>query len=792
MITVSPGVPECYDTISAALAAAPSGAVVNVASGQYRENLIVTKPVTIAAEDGPVQISPPHGCALTVAAALGLTGVAVHGNDQQEPAVVVTAGTMTATDCEFHGAAWTVVYALDQGSVELHHSRFSNPAGAGVVVTSPRGGVLDGCVLTELGTTGVVVAEHGVLEIRSGTIAQAEGNGICLNGHGQLTAERVTISRAAKPAVAVEQHSSATLKELSIQDTDGVGVYLASTAPTRLIDCAVDGAGADGVLIGGAEQVLLERCRVSRATGFGIRVAGRSGGVVRETTVDDIDGVGACVENGSRVEFERITAQQCTETGLSVRGGEQTVHGVRAERCGQIGVEIAGGRVWLHNVDVDGSGDAGVRVCAQAEATVQGCSVQNTTGPALSVADAEARFDDCEIYRSGADGVHVGSGGQLRMNRGRVRHCVGSGVVVMESGRAEIIGSELLDNTADGIRVHTTQAVSVRDCVARNNGGAGLRQMTSFTELSVSGFVSDNNKVADTRRTATARAEGSATSGSSSTTTAGEGSLKELASLVGLADVKREVTTLVNLNKMAKRRQEAGLSTPPMSRHLVFAGSPGTGKTTVARLYGKILAELGILTSGHLVEVARADLVADIIGGTAIKTTEAFNRALGGVLFIDEAYTLSSQSGGSGPDFGREAIDTLVKLMEDHRDEVAVIVAGYSREMHSFLATNPGLESRFSRTIEFANYTPDELVTIVRQQCDKHDYRLDESAAEVLRDYFTRIPKDGTFGNGRTARKIFERMVDRQASRLATATDASTADLTRLLDVDVDVAAIPE
>lgn len=236
---------------------------------------------------------------------------------------------------------------------------------------------------------------------------------------------------------------------------------------------------------------------------------------------------------------------------------------------------------------------------------------------------------------------------------------------------------------------------------------------------------------------------------------------------------------------MTQRREELGLPMPPMSRHLVFAGPPGTGKTTVARLYGAVLAELGILSQGHIVEVSRSGLVAQIIGGTAIKTSEVFNKALGGVLFIDEAYTLTNQSKGSGPDFGQEAVETLMKLMEDHRDEIVVIVAGYSEQMDQFLESNPGMASRFARTVEFPNYEVDELVTIVQGLCTKHYYELDDSALEALTRYFENIPKGPTFGNGRVARSLFETMISNQASRLAVDPPRDTAALGRLEAADI-------
>jgi AAA+ superfamily predicted ATPase len=259
--------------------------------------------------------------------------------------------------------------------------------------------------------------------------------------------------------------------------------------------------------------------------------------------------------------------------------------------------------------------------------------------------------------------------------------------------------------------------------------------------------------------------------------------LGELDALVGLDSVKREVRALTDMIEVGRRRQRAGLKAASVKRHLVFTGSPGTGKTTVARLYGEILAALDVLEKGHLVEVSRVDLVGEHIGSTAIRTQEAFQRAHGGVLFIDEAYALSPED--AGRDFGKEAIDTLVKLMEDHRDAVVVIVAGYTAEMERFLSVNPGVASRFSRTITFGDYGPQELLRIVEQQAEEHEYRLAPGAGEALLKYFTEIPKGPAFGNGRTARKTFEAMVERHASRVAQLPEPSTDDLTLLYAEDL-------
>ncbi|RMI32006.1 AAA family ATPase, partial [Streptomyces triticirhizae] len=262
--------------------------------------------------------------------------------------------------------------------------------------------------------------------------------------------------------------------------------------------------------------------------------------------------------------------------------------------------------------------------------------------------------------------------------------------------------------------------------------------------------------------------------------------LAELDAMVGLAEVKQEIHKLVAFLRIAEQRRRAGLPEgPPIGRHVVFSGAPGTGKTTVARLYGKLLAELGAVSSGHFVEVSRAELVGVGLGETSQKTRAVFQRARGGVLFVDEAYTLSRQF-GVGTDFGQEAIDALVKLMEDHRDEVVVVFAGYSAEMRAFLDANPGLRSRVSRTIEFPDYGPAELVEIFRRTADRYGLRVPEATGEALLAHFRGVRRTERYGNGREARRIFEAALEQQALRLAELEAPSAEELTELLPADLD------
>ena len=260
--------------------------------------------------------------------------------------------------------------------------------------------------------------------------------------------------------------------------------------------------------------------------------------------------------------------------------------------------------------------------------------------------------------------------------------------------------------------------------------------------------------------------------------------MAKLDALIGLETVKKDVKSLVNLIKVRKLREDNGLPNSAMSLHMVFLGNPGTGKTTVARLLSGLYAAIGVLSKGQLVEVDRSGLVAGYVGQTALKTQEVIQSALGGVLFIDEAYSLAS---GGENDFGREAVETLLKAMEDHRDDLVVIVAGYDKPMEKFIDSNPGLQSRFNKYMYFPDYNGEELMAMFRMNCGKNGYTLTPEAEEYAKAYFEDMYKnrDDNFGNGRDVRNRFEDMISRQANRVAALESPTKDDLMQVRKEDL-------
>lgn len=259
----------------------------------------------------------------------------------------------------------------------------------------------------------------------------------------------------------------------------------------------------------------------------------------------------------------------------------------------------------------------------------------------------------------------------------------------------------------------------------------------------------------------------------------------EINSLIGLENIKVEVKSLVNSLQVQQMRESQGLPNPEISNHMVFFGNPGTGKTTIARQLGHLYRQLGMLSRGHFIETDRSGLVGGYLGQTALKTTEVLNSALGGILFVDEAYTLSSTHGED--QYGQEAIDTMLKYMEDHRDDLIVIVAGYENLMGEFLRSNPGMKSRFNKYFFFSDYTADELAEIFLRISSNSSYFLDDQAEKHLREITKEIVQDKpeNFGNGRTMRNLFERSLANQANRIVALSISDKADLQRIAAEDI-------
>ncbi|MEV0924765.1 right-handed parallel beta-helix repeat-containing protein [Streptomyces spongiicola] len=818
VLTVGAEPRDSHRTIGEALSAARTGALISVRPGTYAENLVIHTRVTLTAAEGrgTVEIRPRAGSVLALRAdAVMVSELTLRGGDPELPAVDVRRGQAAFDGCEIVGAAWTALLAGGTGSLALRDCRVSNPQGAGAVVTSATPSTVESCTLEHLGTSGLVLAEHGEARIRDCTVRHARGNGLLANEEARGTVEDCDISSTDKPSIALEGNSALSVVRTVVHDTV-TGVHLSTAGRSTLEDVRITGASGNGIALAGGTDPVLRRCRVSRTRGHGVLVTDRARGTFEDCWVDGSQGAGLRVAGAASPALTGLTVRGCEQAGVlleedsapeldrleviggspavAVRGGANPLlRRARLVEPAGDGIVAAGdARGRAEDCEIVRPKGAGVRAASGSSLYLAGGGVSDTAACGLVVEEGgNVTVRDFRVEISGEEGVAVAAGGELTANRTAVHAPQGHGFLLREGALASLSGCEVTGGAQDGFRVESTAPVSLVNCLARENEGGGLVQTAPGDRLAVEGLNSVGNGRRDAWGNGSAENTDPAGSGSSEGTAPDreDGPLGALNALIGLDNVKQQVGTLVNLTQLAQRREQLGMPAPPMSRHLVFAGPPGTGKTTVARLYGAILAELGSLRSGHLVEVSRADLVAQVVGGTAIKTTETFQRALGGVLFVDEAYTLTAEGGSGGADFGREAVDTLLKLMEDHRDDVVVVAAGYSREMESFLGSNPGLASRFSRTVEFENYTVPELVAIMESMCARHQYELGEGTAAALAAHFDAMPRDGGFGNGRAARGVFEEMVDRQAVRLAAQPQVGERDLRLLLPEDVSATA---
>ena len=839
ILNVSATAPDSYRTIGDAVAAAGHGDVISVQPGTYLESVVLHREITLSAAGaaGGVRIESRDAPAIRIAGeSATLSGVVIRHRGEQTSAVDVPTGRLRMDECTVEADSAAALYAHGAAEVNARGCEFTNPSGAGVIFVEGAEGSLTDCTLRNVKASAVVIRTSANPQLVACTITDVAGSGLLAAEQARGTVRDCRILRAGNPAVAIEGDSATQISTTVIEEADGVGVLVASGSTPLLEDCAVTRSGAQGIALVEGAAPDLQRVEVRDSAGYGVHVLDTSAGTFTECVVAGSGDTAVLVSGAVTSSFEGLHVDGGAGAGVSVgESATPTFDELRVDRTEGAGIEVRTaahprlrratvtapggdgvlvteqGRGLFEDLTVTEPAGAGVRVADGGRPELRGCVLTRTGSAAVHVGEGEVDVEEADIADSQSEGVLVEDHGTARLARSRVRGSRRAGIEWSAGATGAATDCEVAASGGDGVLVHSTEPLTLHNCLLKENTGAGLRITTPSDHLEISRITSRGNGADDTRaggdvadwedgdeaapvgprpregeteQRAPRRTGAAKRSDSLAPRGALADLLTELDALVGLAEVKREVATLVRLHQMAARRAAVGLPAPPLSRHLVFTGSPGTGKTTVARLYGRILAELGVISTGQLIEVGRPDLVASVVGGTALKTAEKFEQALGGVLFIDEAYTLSANATG-GPDFGREAIDTLVKLMEDHRDEIVVIVAGYTHEMRKFLATNPGLASRFSRTIEFADYSPADLVTIVEGQCRAHDYRLEYETRAALVTFFENLPRDDAFGNGRSARKVFEEMVGRQAYRLAEEPDITPVEMTRLLPSDL-------
>jgi SpoVK/Ycf46/Vps4 family AAA+-type ATPase/nitrous oxidase accessory protein NosD len=796
-LVVSRAASGAYSSITAALEAAAAQrrpCRVRIEPGQYEETIELRGELALYAAQGlgTVQI---HASADTAPVnsfgTLTLSGLQLFS--EHSSALVVQSGTAQVDRCHLETRAGEgIVSAFADGASKLTLTACSI-TGGGLMGGRGKLSIIE-CSITQIDRTAVYQSESGLLEISDTTIAHTEANGIYVLGN-----------------------SSARIQNCSIQDTGGTPVYFDDSAKGLITNSRIERSDAIGVGMAKRASVTVEQCSISEVAA-GVQVWGRAAGTVRDCTIANCHeyavgvadqgelivaggafsggAVGVAVQD-ARAQLADLDISAVDRFGVALRGAVQvSIARSRISGCdyavmtvddGTTGtaefaevlmtgsrrdaVQVGGSlRVTAVDCTAQGSAGSGFDVSANARLTLTRCRAEGNRTGLVAHGSSAVIAEDVTVKGSADYGISADGNAVIEFTGGAVSGSAAQGARMMGQVTGRIVGTVFADNRGGDVWNEAGIAFEPGGAAASASGGL-VEQFAKTASADARSAPAD--PAAATAQPTPVQQQGSP-------------ALEQLDALIGLAPVKAQIRSQLNLVRIAEQRRKAGFAVASSSRHLVFSGPAGTGKTTVARLYAATLFEAGVLATNLLIEVSRSDLVSNHIGETAIKTKEAFLRARGGVLFIDEAYALARPTeGGSGPDFGREAIDELVKLMEDHRDEVVVIAAGYQAEMRAFLNANPGLSSRFARTIDFPAYTPEDLTQILCHLAQERDYSLDTAAQAAVLDHFMAATRAGT-PNGRDARTLFETMTERQAERLSHVTEELNAQqLTTLLAEDL-------
>lgn len=655
-----------------------------------------------------------------------------------------------------------------------------------------------------------VYREAVEVELPVSISARGDRGSVVIEGPAGSAALRVAAERVSLDGLTIRggQALAAAGSTLVVEGCDLVGETLLQEASAGFTDCTF--AAADGVAL------TLERCleatlEASRLAGPTALAATHGGTLALNRCALAGSQVAAVTLEaaGTAVLFEGCALSGDAPVGLAVLSGTAVLRSCtitagdtivhcsgtdtkpRLEDCelqgGKTGVAIVDGAdPVLDRCRIHGQSERGVLVGEHGRGTLSGCEIADVAGRGVLVeSGGEPNLADCTVAGSEL-GIALGERGGGSFTGCTVSGARSAGIALFGGSAGDF---ERCGVSGNGVGVYAEAGATahVAGCDLRGNAG-GSWNLADGARLETTQNEQDDGSSRSAPAAAAVQAPGAPPAADASARPADlDALLAELDALTGLAEVKEQVRSVAAFLRVQAERRSRGFASVEVSHHLVFSGNPGTGKTTVARLLSRMYAALGLLAKGHLVEADRSSLVAEYAGQTAPRTNALVNSALGGILFVDEAYTLSEHS-NEGDAYGQEAIDTLLKRMEDDRDQLVVIVAGYPAKMKEFVESNPGLASRFPRTIDFPDYTNDELVEIVGDMCKQNQYALADACGAKLTEIFAAAPRREGFGNARLARNLFEAAVTAQSTRLGSEAAPSDAELTTLV-VDDFVAA---
>ncbi|GAA3357768.1 right-handed parallel beta-helix repeat-containing protein [Saccharopolyspora gregorii] len=659
-------------------------------------------------------------------------------------------------DCEVHAGR----LVFDGGGGEVARTRFADAINNAVAIVDGAQAEISHCKIEKSRFSAVMVSD------------------------AFATIKHTEVVRSGHAAIAALDHAQVSVAECELHDLDAAAVFLHQGSRGTIEDVSINNAET-GILVQEQADPEVRRCTIIACRDSGINVHDRGRGAYEDCTITDSGNVGVFVHEKSAARFQRTTVRGGV-TGVSVLNARAAFNELNASEmenlglyategasveCTSLAVDRCGGgllatgdltRVRAVNVQINDVHQCGVLAQGSARVEISDVAIlrPGTAGFDCS-GESRTHVRDAEVDRAGLGGVGVAGSAHMIAQNLTLTNSERYGFFATEKTHVELVSCTFRGNNDRDLLIKSVECAGrIQDCAI------DVEVHLENSLISRPGAEDPADGASSSRDQGGQMSSISEMPGRSADVAPIPGPLAELDRLIGLGPVKEQVKKQINMVRIATVRQKHGMAVAPVSRHLIFSGPPGTGKTTVARLYGRILTEIGALANGQVREVSRTDLVGGYLGHTAKKTREAFESASGGVLFIDEAYALARQFGANA-DFGQESIDELIKLMEDCREDVVVIAAGYPDEMKELLDSNPGLRSRFARIIDFPAYSPSELLDVIKLMAQQHNYGFSEDALIALFVHFSGSPRSGAEGNARHARTLFEQSIENQAMRLS-------------------------